>query len=133
VPSADAGSSSVRLGLRANWQQFTLLILVNAFVGAMVRLERTVVPLMAEGEFGLVSKSVALSFLISFGLVKALSNLFAGRLSDRVGRKRILIAGWLAGLPVPLLLIYAPAWGWVSWPTCCWGSTRGCAGRRRSS
>jgi MFS family permease len=113
VPSADAGSSSVRLGLRANWQQFTLLIPVNAFVGAMVGLERTVVPLMAKAEFGLVSKSVALSFLISFGLVKALSNLLAGRFSDRVGRKRILIAGWLAGLPVPLLLIYALTWGWV--------------------
>jgi MFS family permease len=101
------------LGLRANWQQFTLLILVNAFVGAMVGLERTVVPLLAEEEFGLVSKSIVLTFLISFGLVKALSNLLAGRFSDRVGRKRILIAGWLAGLPVPLLLIFAPTWGWV--------------------
>jgi MFS family permease len=101
------------LGLRANWQQFTLLVLVNAFVGAMVGLERTVVPLMAEEAFGLVSKSIVLSFLISFGLVKALSNLLAGRFSDRVGRKRILIAGWLAGLPVPLLLIFAPTWGWV--------------------
>jgi MFS family permease len=101
------------LGLRANWQQFTLLILVNAFVGAMVGLERTVVPLLAEEEFGLVSKSIVLSFLISFGLVKALANLFAGRFSDRVGRKRILIAGWLAGLPVPPLLIFAPTWGWV--------------------
>lgn len=76
-------------------------------------LERTVVPLIAGADFGLVSRSVVLSFLISFGIVKALANLFAGRLSDRVGRKRVLVIGWLAGLPVPLLLIFAPSWGWV--------------------
>ncbi len=105
--------SPVRLGLQANWQQFTLLILVNAFVGAMVGLERTVVPLLAEAEFGLVSRSVMLSFLVSFGIVKALANLFAGRFSDRIGRKQILIAGWLVGLPVPLLIIWAPTWGWI--------------------
>jgi MFS family permease len=104
---------SVSLGLRANWQQFTLLVIVNAFVGAMVGLERTVVPLIAESDFGLASKSVVLSFLISFGVVKALANLFAGRLSDRLGRKRILVAGWLIGLPVPLLIILAPSWNWV--------------------
>jgi MFS family permease len=103
----------VRLGLQANWQQFTLLIIVNAFVGAMVGLERTVLPLIAEADFGLVAKSVTLSFLISFGAVKALANLFAGRLSDRLGRKGILVAGWLFGLPVPLLIIWAPSWGWV--------------------
>jgi MFS family permease len=103
----------VSLGLRANWRQFTLLVIVNAFVGAMVGLERTVVPLIAGADFGLVSRSVVLSFLISFGIVKALANLFAGRLSDRVGRKRVLVIGWLAGLPVPLLLIFAPSWGWV--------------------
>jgi len=79
----------------------------------MVGLERTVVPLIAGADFGLVSRSVVLSFLISFGIVKALANLLAGRLSDRVGRKRILVIGWLAGLPVPLLLIFAPSWGWV--------------------
>jgi MFS family permease len=101
------------LGLRANWRQFTLLVIVNAFVGAMVGLERTVVPLIAGADFGLVSRSVVLSFLISFGIVKALANLFAGRLSDRVGRKWVLVIGWLAGLPVPLLLIFAPSWGWV--------------------
>ncbi|MGH2522678.1 MAG: MFS transporter [Anaerolineales bacterium] len=103
----------VELGLRANWAQFALLVLVNAFVGAMVGLERTVVPLIAEADFGLVSKSVVLSFIVSFGVVKALANLFAGRASDRLGRKRILVAGWLVGLPVPLLLIFAPSWGWI--------------------
>jgi len=101
------------LGLSANWRQFTLLVIINAFVGAMVGLERTVVPLIAGADFGLTSKAAMMSFLVSFGLVKAFANLFAGRMSDRVGRKRILVAGWLAGLPVPLLIMFAPAWGWV--------------------
>jgi MFS family permease len=103
----------IELGLRANWRQFTLLIIVNAFVGAMVGLERTVVPLMAEEDFGLISRAIVLSFLASFGTVKALANLFAGRMSDRLGRKHILVAGWLAGLPVPFLIIFAPTWSWV--------------------
>ncbi len=103
----------VVLGLSANWRQFTLLVIINAFVGAMVGLERTVVPLIAGADFGLTSKAAMMSFLVSFGLVKAAANLFAGRMSDRVGRKSILVAGWLAGLPVPLLIMFAPAWGWV--------------------
>src|SRR5207302_1799257 len=105
--------SPIRLGLGANWRQFTLLVVVNAFVGALVGLERTVVPLIAQADFGLVSKTVVLSFLVSFGIVKALANLFAGQLADRVGRKPLLVAGWLAGLPVPLLIIWAPSWGWI--------------------
>src|SRR6058998_129470 len=105
--------SPIRFGLGANWRQFTLLVVVNAFVGAMVGLERTVVPLIAQADFGLVSKTVVLSFLVSFGIVKALANLFAGQLADRVGRKPLLVAGWLAGLPVPLLIIWAPSWGWI--------------------
>src|SRR5438067_605263 len=106
--------SPIRLGLGANWRQFTLLVVVNAFVGAMVGLERTVVPLIAQADFGLVSKTVVLSFLVSFGIVKALANLFAGQLADRIGRKPLLVAGWLAGLPVPLLIIWAPSWGWIA-------------------
>src|SRR2546427_889722 len=106
-------SSPIQLGLGANWRQFTLLVVVNAFVGAMVGLERTVVPLIAQADFGLVSQTVVLSFLVSFGIVKALANLFAGQLADRIGRKPLLVAGWLAGLPVPLLIIWAPSWGWV--------------------
>ena len=105
--------AAIQLGLRQNWQQFALLIVVNAFVGAMVGLERTVIPLLAEEAFGLVSRTVTLSFLISFGVVKAITNLFAGRLGDQIGRKPVLIAGWLIGLPVPILIIWAPSWGWV--------------------
>src|SRR6266567_1054650 len=108
-----AAQSVVQLGLRANWQQFTLLVIVNAFVGGMVGLERSIVPLLGQRVFGLASTTAVLSFIVSFGVVKASSNLFAGRLSDRIGRKGVLVVGWLVGLPVPLLIIFAPSWGWV--------------------
>jgi MFS family permease len=113
VRSPSAAATPIRLGLRENWEQFALLVVVNAFVGGMVGLERTVVPLLAEEEFGRASRTVALSFIVSFGIVKALANLFAGRFSDRVGRKRILVAGWLVGLPVPFVIMLAPSWEWV--------------------
>ena len=102
-----------RLGLRENLPQFSLLVGLNAFVGAMVGLERTVLPLLGEQEFGLTSKTAIMSFIVSFGVTKALLNLVAARLSDRVGRKPILIVGWLLALPVPVLIIYAPAWWWI--------------------
>jgi MFS family permease len=105
--------TALTLGLRANLSQFLLLVLVNAFVGAMVGLERDVVPLMGARVFGLASATAGLSFIVSFGIVKALANLGAGRLSDRIGRKGVLVAGWLAALPVPFMLIAAPSWGWV--------------------
>ncbi len=103
----------IQLGLRQNWRQFALLVLVNAFVGGMVGLERTVVPLLAEEDFGQASTTVALSFIVSFGAVKAFANLAAGRLSDRAGRKEMLVVGWLIGLPVPILIMLAPSWGWI--------------------
>jgi MFS family permease len=106
-------AAPVRLGLRENWEQFSLLVLVNAFVGGMVGLERAVLPVLAEEEFGQTSRTVILSFIVSFGVVKALANVFAGRFSDRVGRKQILVAGWLFGLPVPLIIVLAPSWEWV--------------------
>src|SRR6266496_3285966 len=105
--------SVVQLGLRANWQQFTLLVIINAFVGGMVGLERSIVPLLGQQVFGLASTTAVLAFIVSFGIVKALANLCAGRLSDRIGRKGVLITGWLFGLPVPFLIIFAPAWSWV--------------------
>ncbi|MER3447717.1 MAG: MFS transporter [Candidatus Dadabacteria bacterium] len=103
----------ITLGLRENLGQFSLLVLINAFVGGMVGLERTIVPLIAERDFGLVSKSLTLSFIVSFGIVKALSNLFAGRFSDYLGRKKVLLVGWIIGLPVPFLIILAPGWNWI--------------------
>jgi MFS family permease len=105
--------TGVRLGLRANLGQFALLVGVNALVGAMVGQERTIVPLLAEADFGLTAATDTLGFIIVFGLVKAVTNLFAGGLSDRFGRKPVLVAGWLIGVPVPLLLIWAPTWTWI--------------------
>ena len=106
-------AASPALGLRANWQQFALLVAVNAFVGGMVGLERSILPLLAKDEFGITSKTAAVSFIATFGLAKALTNLFAGSLSERFGRRRILIAGWMAALPVPFMIIFAPSWGWI--------------------
>jgi MFS family permease len=104
---------SVRLGLRENWEQFTLLVAVNAFVGATVGIERVLLPLLAEREFGLASRAAILSFIVSFGLVKALANLFAGRISEQWGRKKVLVAGWLFALPVPVIILFAPSWSWI--------------------
>ena len=103
----------VRLGLRENWRQFLLLVLINAFVGGMVGIERTVVPLIGAEEFHIVSAAVVTSFIVSFGIVKAFANLVSGHLADTWGRKRVLIAGWLAGLPVPFIIIWAPSFEYI--------------------
>jgi len=105
--------SSPRLGLRANIGQFTLLVVVNAFVGAMVGLERVVLPVLAGTRWGVESYAAALSFIVTFGVAKALANTVAGRLAERAGRKKLLVLGWALGLPVPLLLMWAPSWSWV--------------------
>jgi MFS family permease len=104
---------AVRLGLRENWRQFALLVVVNAFVGGMVGLERTVVPLVGAQEFGLVLRTTIFSFIVSFGIVKAFSNLLSGTLADAFGRKKVLVAGWIAGVPVPFMIMLAPSWGWI--------------------
>jgi MFS family permease len=105
--------SSVRLGLRANARQFTLLVGLNALVGAMVGLERSVLPLVGKQDFGLRSSSAILAFVVAFGAAKALTNLAAGDLAERLGRKRMLVAGWLVALPVPLLIGLAPSWWFI--------------------
>ena len=105
--------SHVRLGIRENLGQFTLLVVVNAFVGAMVGLERTILPPLAQEELGLEAKAAVLSFIVVFGVSKAATNYLAGRLSDRIGRKGVLVAGWVVAAPVPVLLMVAPSWSWV--------------------
>jgi MFS family permease len=108
-----ADASSVSLGLGANWQQFSLLVLINAFVGGMVGLERTVVPLIGSEQFQIASTTLVVSFIVSFGVVKACANLVSGHLADVWGRKRVLVLGWLIGLPVPFMIMWAPSWEWV--------------------
>lgn len=106
-------SNAPTLGLKENWLQFTLLVVINAFVGGMVGLERTILPEIAEADFGIAARTAILSFIVVFGVVKAITNYYTGALADRVGRKNLLTLGWLIGLPVPLILIFAPSWSWV--------------------
>src|SRR5437588_8603977 len=109
----ESADSRVRLGLRENWRQFALLILINAFVGGMVGIERTVVPLVGAEEFGITSTTIVVCFIVSFGVIKALANLVSGQLADAWGRKHVLVLGWLVGLPVPFMIMLSPCWGWV--------------------
>ncbi len=108
-----SSAGEVRLGLRENLGQFSLLVVVNAFVGAMVGLERSILPALAEHEFQLTARTAVLSFIVVFGVAKAFTNYGAGRLSDHLGRKHVLVAGWLVAVPVPFLLMWAPSWNWV--------------------
>jgi MFS family permease len=106
-------AATLRLGLRENLAQFSLLVLVNAFVGAMVGMERSILPAIAEQEFQLAARTAVLSFIVVFGIAKALTNYGAGRLSDHFGRKHVLVAGWLVAAPVPFVLMWAPSWNWI--------------------
>lgn len=125
VQSATDQGSPIRLGLRQNAAQFGLLVAVNALVGGMLGQERTVLPLLGEREFGLRAYTAGLTFILVFGLAKAATNYFAGTLSDRFGRKPVLVAGWLVAVPVPLLLIWAPTWGWVIFANVLLGISQG--------
>lgn len=125
VQSAPDQGSPIRLGLRQNAAQFGLLVAVNALVGGMLGQERTVLPLLGEREFGLRAYTAGLTFILVFGLAKAATNYFAGTLSDRFGRKPVLVAGWLVAIPVPLLLIWAPTWGWVIFANVLLGISQG--------
>jgi MFS family permease len=104
---------NIKLGLKENWKQFSLLVLVNAFVGGMVGLERSILPEIAEKEFGIAATSAILSFIVVFGVEKAISNYYAGALANRFGRKNLLVLGWVFAIPIPFILIYAENWNWI--------------------
>lgn len=106
-------SKTIQLGLKENWQQFTLLVFVNAFVGGMVGLERSILPQIAEFEFGIAAKTAILSFIVVFGIVKAITNYYAGALGNKLGRRNLLIIGWLFAIPIPFILMYANSWNWI--------------------
>ncbi len=106
-------TNPVKLGLKQNWKQFTLLVIVNAFVGGMIGMERTIFPQFAALEFGLDSKTAILSFITAFGISKAIANFYTGRLANKYGRRNLLLCGWLIAIPIPFILIYAPSWNWV--------------------
>jgi MFS family permease len=118
---------AIKLGLKPNINQFLLLIVVNAFVGAMIGLEQTVIPILGKEEFDLESNALILSFIASFGLVKATLNLFAGSISDKFGRKNVLVLGWLFGIPVPFILLFAPNWDWILFANVLLGINQGLA------
>lgn len=103
----------VKLGLKENWKQFTLLVIINGFVGGMVGLERSILPQIAEQEFAIAAKTAILSFIIVFGIVKAITNYYTGVLANKFGRKKLLVAGWIIAIPVPLILMFAPNWNWI--------------------
>lgn len=104
---------NIKLGLKENWKQFTLLVIINAFVGGMVGLERSILPRMADIEFHLAAKTAIFSFIIVFGVVKAVTNYYMGALADKFGRKKLLVTGWVVAIPIPFMLMFAPSWNWI--------------------
>ncbi|MBD3626789.1 MFS transporter [Cyclobacterium sp.] len=118
-------TAAVQLGLKENWKQFTILLIVNAFVGGMIGMERTIIPQFAEMEFGIASKTAILSFITAFGITKAIANYYTGRLANRFGRKNLLLFGWLLAIPIPFILIYAGSWNWVIFANVLLGISQG--------
>jgi MFS family permease len=104
---------NIRLGLKENWKQFTLLVIINAFVGGMVGLERSILPRIADVEFHIAAKTAILSFIVVFGIAKAITNYYTGALSNKFGRKNLLVTGWVIGIPIPFILMFAPSWNWI--------------------
>lgn len=115
----------IQLGLKENWKQFTILVIVNAFVGGMIGMERSIFPEFAEEIFGIESKTAILSFITAFGITKAVTNYLTGKLANRFGRRNLLLFGWLLAIPIPFLLIYAPSWGWVIFANILLGISQG--------
>ena len=120
-------TEKVKLGLKENWLQFTILVIVNAFVGGMVGLERTILPKFAEVEFGIASKTAVLSFIVAFGITKAVSNYFTGKLANKYGRKNLLTIGWLFAIPIPFILMNATSWNWIVFANILLGINQGLA------
>jgi MFS family permease len=118
-------TDNINLGLKENWKQFTILVIVNAFVGGMIGMERSIFPQFAELEYGVASKTAILSFITAFGIAKAISNYFTGRLANKFGRKNLLLFGWLIAIPIPFMLIYAPSWNWVIFANVLLGVSQG--------
>ncbi|HMO38041.1 MAG TPA: MFS transporter [Saprospiraceae bacterium] len=118
-------TDNIKLGLKENWKQFTLLVIVNAFVGGMIGMERTIFPQFAELEFGVASKTAILSFITAFGITKAIANYYTGKLANKFGRKNLLLFGWLIAIPIPFMLIYAPNWSWVIFANVLLGISQG--------
>jgi MFS family permease len=118
-------TDTIKIGLKENWKQFVILVIVNAFVGGMIGMERTIFPQFAESKFGIASKSAILSFIIAFGITKAIANYFTGRLANKFGRKNLLLVGWLIAIPIPFILIYAPSWSWVIFANMLLGVSQG--------
>jgi MFS family permease len=121
----EMNTQKIQLGLRENWRQFTILVIVNAFVGGMIGMERTIFPQFAEQEFGIASNTAILSFIIAFGITKAITNYFTGRLANEFGRKNLLLIGWLIAMPIPFMLIYATSWNWVVFANVLLGMSQG--------
>lgn len=118
-------TENIKLGLKQNWKQFTLLVIVNAFVGGMIGMERTIFPQFAEMEFGVTTKTAILSFITAFGITKAIANYFTGLLANRFGRKNLLLFGWFIAIPIPFILIYASSWSWVIFANVLLGISQG--------